>query len=317
MTTRNHPSDPGRAGLRAAAATLALALLIGFAAGPAEAQITATRGGGQALYHNPVLGDVNGDGLADIVGVDRATGGVGLAGEGRVYLNQGDGAPGVAPTFVATAQVLPGTAMSGSYGHVGQLGDLDDDGDLDLFAVPLPYFNDGAGNFTVSTQAPLEGGNGYWGWTEPVDLDGDGDLDAVTYDRSTGQYIYEGDGTGVFTLVHHAEVYGAAAPPVDFNGDGFLDLLVRKRGIWVLLNDGSNGFTEHFEAPWAGNYKGAAAADMNRDGHVDILYGTNTYFNDGADPPSFGDPVPGDPAGGREPLLAEWPGPRAPSSASV
>ena len=83
-----------------AAATLALAALLALAAGPAAAQITGTRYPGLA-WGNPVMGDVNGDGLDDVVAVDLATG------DGKVYVNQGDGSPGVPPTFVTRHRSFP------------------------------------------------------------------------------------------------------------------------------------------------------------------------------------------------------------------
>ncbi len=280
----------GRSEISAVHALAALAAILSLvlAALPAAAQITASRFAGFPPFSYPVVGDVNGDGLDDIVGYDT------VGDVGKVYLNQGDGLPGVPPTFVAMAQDLPYTANGFGQQLVGRLGDLNGDGHVDIFRVPLPYFGDGTGNFTVSAQAALAGGNSFVPEMKLADLNNDGYLDAVTYRRGVGPgpFIYENDGTGVFTLVQTLTglLPGSGftqAQAVDFNGDSYLDLVVDGSGgrdFYVLLNDGNNSFSVHFQALAGG---GTGAADMDGDGNVDVVNGFRTFFGDGAAAPSF------------------------------
>jgi hypothetical protein len=292
-----HSDSPGHA--RAAAVRLAgvlLSLAAMFAAAtflvtpshraasPAPAMTITATAGGNTGFNTAVLGDVNGDGYLDAVGRSDVTG------QGGVFINQRNGSHGVPPTFLATGQNLP-LDTTNLASVVGQLGDIDGDGDLDIFAVPLPYFNDGTGNFTASPQAPLSGSGGFRPTMKLADLDGDGDLDAVTIARSSGPYVYQNNGSGVFTLVQTLSVtFPSGSIPdgwtnvtaVNFDGDGDLDLLLDNSRVWapiVMLNNGSNHFTQSFAGVVGSSFN--RAADMDGDGDIDIATGGATYFNDG------------------------------------
>jgi hypothetical protein len=135
-------------------------------------------------------------------------------------------------------------------------GDIDHDGDLDVFMgqyrtpdlgqVLRPYYydandgfpsalllNDGHGNFTNVTEAA---GLGPKQWRRVysasfADLDGDGHLDLLVVSDFAGIDLYRNDGHGHFTdmtlqWVAEPHGFGMAHALADFNADGRLDLLM-------------------------------------------------------------------------------------------
>jgi hypothetical protein len=189
-----------------------------------------------------LIADFDNDGVADLLCANRR----GLF----LFKGSASGAFDEPPHLVWAANPPLKNAM------VLTCGDIDDDGDLDVFLgqykVPLlgqvlrPYYydandswpsyllvNDGHGNFTEATSSAGVGSK-RWRRTYSaslVDLDGDGYLDLVVVSDFAGLDLYRNDGHGRFTemtrqWVAESHGFGMAHALADFNADGRLDLLM-------------------------------------------------------------------------------------------
>ncbi len=209
-----------------------LVLTLDYFGSPSDGSSIFTGGVPGGLHPRKLLlGDLNGDGVDDAVLVDHGY--------------DADPFPG-APLIVMRSQP-GGTMVYDEYSeltgfhHAGALGDIDHDGDLDLFLAGVPglnyphrlLLNDGLGAFAPVPQ--LIGP--FWDkdiWTsELFDLDGDGFLDlaigggtendpaVVLWGSSSGTY---GGPALSLDLPVGWEVYDYDAE--DFDDDGDRDLLV-------------------------------------------------------------------------------------------
>ncbi len=200
-------------------------------------------------------GDINGDGAPDVL---LAT----LGGPSRLYLNDGKG------RFKESAQTFPGDM------HDVAMGDLDNDGDRDLFFVSVRqgcrpvYLNDGKGGFT-NTSFTAEASE----TIQLIDIDNDRDLDAYLGSRGT---IYLNGGRGNFAP-GQTSLPGFAAL-ADLNGDGFADLIGMgeargARGFVTYINDGKGNLKQTLFIPQEDLAFGyLEIADIDNDGDNDVLY---------------------------------------------
>ena len=239
--------------------------------------------------------------------------------EGRTALSAG-------PAFVdVTAAWMPGgqdQAGSEIYTDGGPvLGDIDADGDLDLFlprqhAPARLYANDGRGQFTdVSTRWGLDASELAAGSNSGllIDIDGDEALDLIVGLKQAGIRVLRNEGgafrdvTGPFQLGGAGEWESLSA--ADADGDGDLDVYASNYNLidsdhqpesyvdardglpnLLLINEGGR-FSDGTAAAGldVGNDRwtyDAAWADYDRDGDMDLYvandYGPNQLFqNDG------------------------------------
>lgn len=247
-------------------------------------------------YNAPTFGDVDGDGDLDaVVGVlGGAYNAIETAADNLYLLIQGDDG------WAVETRRLIGQIDVGAE-SVPAVGDLDGDGDLDVLlankidprenrtARIYHYENTGtasAPELRDRGALPIEGAFHY----APTlgDLDGDGRADLLVGTWNEGILWFRSAGPGAAfaaepdTLVHLSR--GSHASPVlaDLDGDGDLDLVAGESSgevnLWrndgtpreprfVLVTDALAGFD-------AGRRSAPAAADLDGDGDLDLLIGS-------------------------------------------
>ncbi|MEM9558379.1 MAG: CRTAC1 family protein [Acidobacteriota bacterium] len=245
-------------------------------------------------------GDADGDGWIDLYLVG------GELGANALYRNRGDGG-------FDDVTVAAGVAVEGVLGCGPSFVDLEGDGDDDLVvltvagaprhqgqpavqrpeAVPKVFCNRGDGSF----DPPTDGGFTTYDPTYSAafgDVDGDGDLDAVTtsWRYPSLSMIWSNDGAGLMADATAASLVGGLLdmPPysftpnlVDLEGDGDLDLLIAGDfgGSRVLEGQGDGTFVDVTGPEITDeNGMGATVGDIDNDGDPDWLV-TSIWDPDG------------------------------------
>ncbi len=179
-------------------------------------------------------------------------------------------------------------------------GDLDNDGDLDLYVATDSganrlYRNDGGQSFTDIASGSGADDRGSAGGVALGDYDRDGDLDLFVSNSGTVDRLYRNEGGGTFAeRGSDAGVddtsSGRGAAWVDYDLDGQLDLFVSNSGSADRLyhNESDGIFAELASAAGVsdtGAGEGAFWSDYDGDGDMDlylVVDGTNRlYRNEG------------------------------------
>ncbi len=261
---------------------------------------------GNAAGWHVALGDIDSDGDLDAVVSNLQISGLPEQ-VSRLWLNQGGLQGGVTGQFVDSGQSLDDTRP-----HDLALGDLDLDGDLDIFF----------GNSTGRPDTIWVNQGGLQGGTEGVfadsgqllgnsstrgvslgDLDGDGDLDAFASNRSNQAnlvWINQGGAQGGIAgqFADSGQLLGSSASfdavLGDLDGDGDLDAFVvngsplgtttgQANLIWI--NDGTGTFTDSGQA--LGSFRDNAVSLGDLDGDLDLdafvasRFGNRIWLNQG------------------------------------
>ncbi|GAB3878908.1 VCBS repeat-containing protein [Hymenobacter segetis] len=249
-----------------------LGVLLGNGNGTFQPVVTYATGAGTSP-RNVVVADVNGDARPDLVFADIQ--GVGAVG---VLLGNGDG------TFQAVARLTSAPGLTVDYVAVG---DLNGDGRLDVVTASfMAAANGGAvqvlpGNGNGTFQAARAYACGSAFSLALADVNGDGRLDVLTanfFGDSAGVLLGNGDGS---LQAEHSCSTGPNSTPyevavADVNADGRPDLLTANYGsdaLGVLLGNGNGTFqaVAAYSTGPGSTPAGLAAADLNGDGHLDVV----------------------------------------------
>jgi hypothetical protein len=274
---------------------------------------------GKEKYYTRVIKvrDINRDGIPDIImGTTFQT-------QSQLYIGVGEG-----EFKNVTATQLPQIKLS-----VGdlELGDVDDDGDLDMIlahwgsgvnmensgGVTQLWLNDGKGKFTDVTQNQMPEILIQFSWDlEFIDFDNDFDLDiAVSCKRCGTSRLFENDRKGKYKNIRVLPAYtnNYEFEVMDVNNDGFLDMvtvndgeIVNKlrdsRREHVFLNHTGQSFHDGTEECWPASENigeddnNVVFLDYDSDGDPDFILSSLTgedrlLINDGTGKFKLAQPV--------------------------
>ena len=252
----------------------------------------ATTVGGSTVTFNPTTDFKPGETVTASLSVSSATPAQVWQFTAAATGGTGTFGPGLAATNAGTGNI--------------EIGDIDNDGDLDVLSVGTQtvtvYRNSGTGQLVASGSVSASNVAAI----RIADVDGDGDLDllATNVDITTIRYrvtLFRNDGTGTFTQSTSTDIGNTAQflsriAVADVDADGDLDMLYSltsaNNQLVVHLNNG----TGTFNSPLAPVVVASTArtvqhmlADVDNDGDLDAIGITNdvsggpqVYFNNGA-----------------------------------
>jgi len=252
-------------------------VLLGNGDGTLQLTSVAYATGGYETFGAPVVMDLNGDGLADILVPDNRYSLTWMAG-------YGDG------TFQASKVFYSPVADSGfGEGITIASGDFNGDGFTDLVVANNGDTTLGITVFLSNPDGSLQPGVNYGSgggmeFAAVADFNGDGNLDIAASDfENEVVHIFTGTGTGTFIEGPQYSTGGpspAAIVAADFDGANGTDLAVvdgESGLVTVLFNDGTGGFSTcagvgcSLPITLSAGGIGLVATDVNGDGTPDLV----------------------------------------------
>ncbi len=253
------------------------------------------------IWSSPALGDVNGDGSLEIAfGIMRST--------DNLYVISYD-------PVDKQASVLPGWPKSLNGGGLVSspiLSDIDEDGDLEVFALTFApahlyaFHHDGSGIYEPASGLLEVFDGAVWGTPAIGDLNCDGDKEIVCCGRTDTTRLFVWDRYGNYVSpfpieIEEGQVYSVIVG--DIVGD-------QDREICFYTGDPSNKINvidNMGEIVWQhalpANYIELCPAlgDVNNDGRAEVVFGYNDELNEGLIAfDSSGNVLPGFPKGGHD-----------------
>ena len=186
--------------------------------------------------------DYDKDGYQDLIILNNE------GGKNKMYHNKGDG---------AFESVSNSVTSSGGRSVASTWGDIDNDGDLDLFISNSGevnndlFLNNGNGSFTQVTSGAIVTDGGHSHGCSFVDLDKDMDLDLYVANDQGAKFLYLNNGLGLFSrslddfsVVDYGASFGVTFSDLDNDGD--MDLITsthsNQKDHVFMKNNNSNGY---------------------------------------------------------------------------
>jgi hypothetical protein len=214
------------------------------------------------------VGDLNGDGRADVVTIDAVNNQL------YILISNGNG-------LFQTPRIINNVS-----GNSIVIGDFNGDRIADLAILPFNgpvniYLGKGNGDFFPPIQTATGGAGA--AIIAAADFDGDGNLDVATIQQVTNNVailLGHGDGTFATPVTYPLDVTSTLAgiAVADVNGDGALDLVITEpaqRKIAVALGNGDGTFAPFKSFPIQEPAYGLVVTDVNGDGKPDIVAAAN------------------------------------------
>ncbi|RHX93260.1 hypothetical protein DLM76_14310 [Leptospira yasudae] len=256
------------------------------------------------------LGDLNGDGYADLAAGGSFEYG---SGTGQLYVFYSTGKNGIVASSFASANLTINAGPSTLLGYSLSLGDVNGDGFTDIAASgylgagrALIYYGGAAGVSSIPATTITGPGSNFGSAVRLGDLNGDGFADMIvngnTYSASAGRlWIFHSTGSAGITAVDTSaptltltgisasDSFGISMTTGDINADGYEDLIAASPGhsgnlgrVYVF-HGGTTGISAASPATANQTLTGAIAGerfgtdvvlgDVNGDGFLDLATG--------------------------------------------